>query len=170
MFVRVVVLAGGLSSAAGFSQFPEFSQQYLQRLAGAVDELGRVVAEFDEDAADLGLSREAALVDLAKGGAMGAARADTMVETIDRHDRLSGDLEAMREAGPFTRAYNAGRFTDGEIAGAAWEDFRPAMPLTFEGAVFSGAGLIAGLGVMTLLIALIRWPFRRRLDRESRAH
>lgn len=169
MFARIVVLAGGLSGAAGLSQFPEFSQQYLQRLAGAVDELGRVVAEFDEDAADLGLSREAALVDLAKGGEMGAARADTMVETLSRYDRLSGDLEVMRDAGPFTRAYNAGRFTDTELAEAAWQDFRPAMPLTFEGAVFSGAGLLAGLGIMSLVVALIRWPFRRRLDRESRA-
>lgn len=39
MIGRVLALAGGLSGAVGLSQFPEFSQQYLQRLAGQVDAL-----------------------------------------------------------------------------------------------------------------------------------
>ena len=65
MLVRAITLAGGLTGAAGLSQFPEFSQQYIQRLSGAVDELSRVVAEFDADAAALGLSRGEALDQLA---------------------------------------------------------------------------------------------------------
>ena len=75
MLSKVITLAGGVAGAASFSQFPEFSQQYIQRMGGAVDELTRFVAEFDADAAELGLSRQAALVDLAAGGDMGRARA-----------------------------------------------------------------------------------------------
>lgn len=162
MLARALTLAGGLAGAAGMSQFPEFSQQYAQRLAGAVDELSRFVEEFDEDARAQGFSRDEALADLGQGGQMGAARAETMQRTLRRYERLRGDLDALRGAGPFTRAYRAGSLADPEIARAAWQDYKPAMPLTFEGAVFAGVGLLAGLGVIAGLGGLVRMPFRRR--------
>ena len=62
--IRALILAGGVAGAAGLSQFPEYSQQYNQRLAGAVDELSHVVADFDASAAAEGLSREAALAQM----------------------------------------------------------------------------------------------------------
>lgn len=161
MILRSLTVATGLLGAAGASQFPEYSQQYLQRLGGAVDELGRVVQDFDADAEKLDLSRERALVDLAQGGQMGAARADTMVRTIDRHTRLSDDLAQLRGAGPFTRAKYAAKFTDGDLASKVWADYKPALPVTFEGAVFAGVGLLGGLALFSGLIALIRLPFRR---------
>lgn len=162
MFLRAMTLAGGITGAAGMSQFPEFSQQYAQRLGGAVDELSRVVAEFDADAAEVGLTREAALEDLEQGGAMGAARAETMGQTFDRHARLTADLEALQGAGPFTRAYLATRMTDRGVAQRAWEDFKPAMPVTFEGAVFAGVGFLTGLFILGALISILRMPFRRQ--------
>lgn len=164
MIGRILVLAGGMTGAAGLSQYPEFSQQYMQRLAGAVDELSRFVAAFDSDAADLDLSREEALVQLAQGGEIGAKRAETVNQTIARHRRLSGDFEALGQAGPFTRAYNARRLTDPEIAEAAWQDFKPALPFTFEGGVFAGVGFISGMLLIALVWAVILMPFRRRDD------
>lgn len=161
MFLRAMTLAGGLTGAAGLSQFPEFSQQYAQRLGGAVDELSRVVAEFDADADALGLTREAALDDLSKGSAMGAARAETMRRTFSRHEKLRSDLEALQGAGPFTRAYLATRMTDSTVAKRAWEDFKPAIPASFEGAVFAGAGFLAGIFVLGALMSLLRRLFRR---------
>ena len=160
--LRALGLAGGLAVGAAGAQFPEYSQQYAQRLAGAVDELSGFVAEFDADARGLGLSRQAALEGLAEGGDMGAARAETMGAVIARHARLSADLEALRGAGPFTRAYRAAHLTEPEIARAALSDFKPALPLTFEGAVFALFGFLAGLGFIRALGAVPRWPFRRR--------
>lgn len=148
MFLRVLTLAGGLTGAAGLSQFPEFSQQYVQRLGGAVDELSRFVDDFDADAAGLGLSRDAALAQLEAGGAMGAARADTMGRVIARHARLSDDLQALEAAGPFTRLHRVGHLGDAEITARVWQAFRPALPLTFEGVVFAGAGFLGGLAVI----------------------
>ncbi|MFX0545623.1 DUF2937 family protein [Roseovarius sp. S1116L3] len=162
MLLRALTLVGGLAGAAGLSQFPEFSQQYVQRLGGAVDELGRFVAEFDADAAEVGLSREAALSDLAQGGVMGAKRAETMEGVILRHHRLSSDLAALRSAGPFTRAHRMGKFADPEIAEAAWQEFQPAVPLTAAGGIFAGAGFLGGLAVVGGVLALLRAPFRRR--------
>ncbi|MEM9851772.1 MAG: DUF2937 family protein, partial [Pseudomonadota bacterium] len=49
-------LAGGCAMLCATSQFPEFSQQYVQRLGGAVDELRRVAADFDASARAAGLT------------------------------------------------------------------------------------------------------------------
>lgn len=167
MLLRTITLAGGIAGAAGLSQFPEFSQQYVQRLGGAVDELGRIVAEFDADAAGLGLSRDVALEQLAQGGAIGAARAETMASTIARHERLADDLQALSTAVPFNRANAAGRLTDREIAARACQNFRPALPLTFEGAVFGGVGLLAGMAAVGAVISLLRGVLRRRRGARS---
>lgn len=66
MISKGLATAGGLCCALAASQFPEFSQQYKQRLSGAVDELAWVVERFDADAAALGMSRDAALTDGAR--------------------------------------------------------------------------------------------------------
>jgi len=55
------LLIVGLMGAAFFAQAPEFAQQYRQRLGGAVEELRRVVVQFDADAAQYGLSRSEAM-------------------------------------------------------------------------------------------------------------
>ena len=55
--IRILAMAGGLAGAMALSQFPEFSQQYMQRMAGAVDELRGVVLAFDQSASQAGLTR-----------------------------------------------------------------------------------------------------------------
>jgi hypothetical protein len=162
MLLRAVTLAGGLAGAAGFSQFPEFSQQYVQRLGGAVDELHRVEAGFDADAAALNLTRAQALDDLAQGGAMGARRADTMQGVFARHARLAADLAALESAGPFTRVYYAAHLSDAEIAARAWAAYKPAVPVTFEGAVFGGVGFLGGALLLGGLIGAVRRVGRRK--------
>lgn len=169
MLLKTVTLAGGIAGAAGMSQMPEFSQQYMQRLGGAVDELSRFVAEFDADAAAVGLSREAALQDLRDGGTMAAKRAETMSTTLARYDHMSGELQAMAAAGPFTRAYRATRFGDKEITANTWAAFRPAVPLTVEGAVFALMGLIGGIGLFGGALSIIKRVFRRQKPAAARA-
>lgn len=162
MLLRALTLVGGIAGAAGLSQAPEFTQQYVQRLGGAVDELDRFVAAFDADAAAVGLSRAAALQDLSQGGAMAAKRAVTMGNTMARHEHMSRELQALRGAGPFTRSYRVARFSDTEIAANTWGAFRPAVPITPEGALCAGVGLLGGMSLVWALLALLRMPFRRR--------
>jgi hypothetical protein len=167
MLLRAVTLAGGLAGAAGFSQFPEFSQQYVQRLGGAVDELHRVVAGFDADAAALELTRAQALGALAQGGAMGEKRVEAMRGIMARHARLAGDLAALERAGPFTRAYYAAHLSDREIAARAWAAYKPAVPMTFEGAVFGGVGFLGGALLLGGVIGVLRRG-ARRISRRGR--
>ena len=85
-----------------------------------------------------------------------------MTRTIDRAERLSADWQKLRAAGPFTRAYHAARLTDGEIARAALQDYKPALPLTFEGAVFAGVGFLLGTTLLGTFLSAFRSLFRRR--------
>lgn len=161
MILRSIVFAGGLAGAAATSQFPEFSQQYLQRLGGAVDALGEVVADFDASATASDLTRNEALAQM-QGIPFLERRGADMGRSIARYERLSADLETLQGQGPFMRAYNGTRFTDPEIARAAWDAYQPAVPVSFAGLTFAGVGFVLGSVALSLMSGLLRMPFRRR--------
>jgi Protein of unknown function (DUF2937) len=160
--IRALAFAGGLAGAAGLSQFPEFSQQYLQRLGGQADALAQVVAEFDASAAKAGLTRETALADLS-GSAFRAAHQADMRATIARADRAARDLVLLRAAAPMERLILPHRFRDAETLAATWADFRPAIPVTSDGLFSAGIGFAAGWLLAGGLLALVAAPFRRRI-------
>lgn len=161
MILRTLALAGGIAGGVATSQFPEFSQQYLQRLGGAVDALGEVVADFDASASASNLSRAQALEDM-QGTAFLERRSADMTRSIARFERLSDDLVVLEGQGPFMRAYNATRFTDAEIAQAAWDVYKPALPVSFVGFSFAGVGFVLGSIGVGFILSLLRAPFRRR--------
>lgn len=161
MILRAVTLMAGLAGAGVSSQFPEFSQQYAQRLGGAVDELATVIADFDATATASNLSRVEALEQMQGTDFLTRRRAD-MERTIDRHGNLSQALTALQNAGPFMRAYQLRHFTDRDIATRAYEAYQPAVPLTLEGGVFAGVGFLGGAGLLSALLGLLRLVFRRR--------
>ena len=151
--LRVLAMVGGLAGAAGVSQFPEFSQQYLQRLAGQVDALTRVVADFDASAAASGLDRAGALGQMA-GTPFLEARGQDLRRTFARQETLAEDLSRLRAVSPLQRLSMPLRLADPEVARATWADFRPAMPLTADGLMAAFLGFCAGWGVLTALGAL----------------
>lgn len=161
MIVKAITLAGGLAAGMATSQFPEFSQQYAQRLGGAVDELGQVVADFDASAQSVGLSRAAALRQMTGSDFLDRRRAD-MAATFERHAALSEALTRLEGQGPFMRAYYVPQMRDTGIAKAAWAAFQPALPLNFAGAVFGGVGFVLGVTGVGLILGLLALPFRRR--------
>ncbi|MFN3144074.1 MAG: DUF2937 family protein [Paracoccaceae bacterium] len=161
MIIRALTLAGGVLGAAATSQFPEFSQQYVQRLGGAVDALGEVVADFDRSAQAEGLTRDAALAQMT-GAPIVERRREDMARTFDRYDKLSADLAALTESSPYQRALNAFRFTDTELIAATRRAFVPAVPISTEGAVFAGGGFVLGWLAIGALLWLLAMPFRRR--------
>lgn len=159
MIVRTLTLVAALTAGAATSQFPEFSQQYAQRLGGAVDALAEFAADFDATAQAFGRTRAQALEELGGTPFRDRHRADT-ARTLARYEKLRADLAALDSAGPFMRAYHASRMTDRDVARAAWAAFQPAVPLTFAGGIFAATGFVA----MLLLIGILRLllPSRRR--------
>lgn len=152
MISKGLALAGGVCCAAALSQFPEYSQQYTQRLSGAVDELSGVVAQFDGDAQQLGMSRTEALKDLSGGTAMAKARAQSMGYVLARHERLSAHLQELRTASAASAALTGWRYLDPELAQKTWADFKPAVPATVPGVGFAAGGFFAGYGLIALLM------------------
>ncbi|MEL6463934.1 MAG: DUF2937 family protein [Pseudomonadota bacterium] len=158
MLLRVLAICGGLVGGVTASQVPEFTQQYKQRLGGAVDALAEVVADFDASAQAEGLSREAALVQL-RGTSFLDRRRQDMTRTFDRYAQLQTDLANLEGAGPFMRAYVMAQSADGDVAAAAFDTFEPAVPLTVAGGVFASAGFLAGLLTVWAALKVVLWPF-----------
>lgn len=160
MFLRAFVVSLGIVSGVGFSQFPEFSQQYLQRLGGAVEELATVVRDFDRSAATFGMSRHKALDEMNGSPFLQRRQAD-LRRTISRYEELNEAYSALRYAGPFTRFYDLHFMFDEKILAGTWEDYRPAVPLTMEGGLFAVFGALFGASAASLISKLFR-PWRKR--------
>lgn len=166
MILRTLALIGGLIGGGAASQFPEYAQQYTQRLGGAVDALGEVVADFDASAAAEGLTRDQALAEMHGTDFIERRRAD-MVRTFDRYNQLQDDLAVLEYSGPFMRAYHATRLTDDDVAQAALASFEPAVPVNFAGVVFASSGFAAGFLAILAAFRVLIWPFRRRQSVQS---
>src|SRR5271154_1459392 len=145
MFARRFALAVAVLAGLIGSQGPEFAQQYRQRLGGALEELNRIIAEFDAEAQGQNVTPAEGLSRLEDNAdPLARQRGEDMAEAIDRAKRLSEQLQAIASGSPLTRLYVVARDFDPEIAKSALD----------------AAGLAAFWGwAATHLIA---WPFRRR--------
>lgn len=159
---RILAILGGVSGAVTLSQFPEFSQQYLQRLAGKVDVLTGVAVQFDATAARNDLDREASLAALTGSPVLEDQQAD-MRALLAQQAVLAANLAQLRAAGPLERLTMPQRFGDMDTLQATWADFRPAMPATSEGAITAGVGYVGGWAVIGLLGWMAGLMFRRRV-------
>lgn len=158
--MRILALAGGIAGAVALSQFPEFSQQYVQRLSGAVDELRAVTFAFDTTARVAGLSREEAF-DKMGGSDFSDSLRDDMRARIYRYERLNADYQALAAAAPLERLARFYRFRDPDLARRTWDDYQPAVPVSAEGLTSAGIGFAGGWVLVSLFLALLLRPLRR---------
>jgi len=152
LFDRLLCVVG----AVAFSQFPEFIQQYLQRLGGHLDEARRQVAKFTEAAskADLTLPEFIARTD-ANGDHAVARLGDVMQGAVERADELAFANAAIHNATLWERPFVFIRHLDPEIARATWSIYQPAVPTTLEGLLYALAGVVCAL---TLYYGAIKYP------------
>lgn len=160
--VRIAALGCGLFGAVLASQGPEYSQQYRQRLGGAVDELHRGIEQFDRDAQANGESREGAITRL-RGNAddLASRQGAAMQGNVERLGRLESHREAMLQAGPFVRIALMLRDGDTDVMRSAYAEFEPAMPVTQEGLLAAAGGFVTLWGGILLLAGFLRSLIRR---------
>jgi len=159
VLTRRLAVAVGLAFALIGAQLPEFAQQYRQRLGGALDELNRMIAEFDAEAKDQSLSREQGLERLNRNDdPLARQRGQAVGQEIERADRLSRQQQAFRDAGPLSRLAVMAENFDSSTFEQAAREFEPAVPVTFEAFVIAGVALILGWAATHLAA----WPIRRR--------
>ncbi len=160
---QILAIVAGVSGAVGLSQFPEFSQQYLQRLAGKVDALTEVAVQFDATAQKNGLTRDTALAAMTGSPLLTDQQAD-MRATLARQAELSRNLAELRAATPLARLTMPQRFGDMETLQATYADFRPAVPATADGAITAGLGYVGGWAAIAVLLRMLGLLFRRRRE------
>jgi hypothetical protein len=159
MILRSFAIAVALVGAVAASQIPEFAQQYRQRLGGAIDELARMLDNFDQDAATSGTDRAGGLAIMAKNSEpLVRAQAVSVAQTIIRYDRLLKQQAAFQASAPFVRLT---AFFDRPLVESTLRDYEPAVPTTSEGVVFAFLGFFIIYGFIAFLTAIFR-PRRRR--------
>jgi Protein of unknown function (DUF2937) len=159
MLARRLALAIAVLAGLIGSQAPEFAQQYRQRLGGALEELNRIVSEFDSEVQRQNLTRAEGLKRLEDNSdRLARERGEDMGKAINRSERLNAQIQAMNSSGPLMRLYVVATRFDPKIAQSTLDNYEPAEPLSV-GALTAG-GLAALWGwAATRLIA---WPFSRR--------
>lgn len=138
--LRFIVLALALACGVAAAQGPAFTQQYMQRLGGHLDEARiwlatLLVADASEDLKERARNRVAALED---------------------------SRERLTAADPFTRPLVLVAVFDPDIAEAAWHDFEPAVPANAVGVAYGGAG-----AAVLLALAAGGKRLRRRATRTA---
>jgi hypothetical protein len=159
--IRPLIFICALGGGACTSQFPEFSQQYLQRLGGQQDALIQITQDFDASAVASGLTREGALMELSGSEFREAHRAD-METAFARLSRVESDLTLLRAAGPIERMLLPHRFRDAQTLEATWADFKPAVPLTVSGLIAAGIGFVVSWIALSVILGAFFRPFRRQ--------
>jgi hypothetical protein len=162
MLIGRVAFAIGILFALIGVQGPEFVEQYRQRLAGAIDELSRVVAAFDAEAARQSLTPDAAIQRLKTNPDPLARDRGLDAETDKtRLERMQDALAAMKNAPPVRRLFAFAENFDPEIAERAFADFEPAAPTSGE--AFIVGAVVGALGWAVTHIGA--WPIRRHIAR-----
>ena len=171
MIGRILTGATIVVGTIVFSQVPEFSQQYRQRIGGAVDELKAFVARFDADAQSENLTREQALTrHLASTDPLFVKRGVAMQDTIRRLDRLGAQAQAMQDDSAFVRLVNFAAYSDGDLTRKTFNAFEPAIPVTTEGGIMAAIGAFLGWLLARILGAPKRALQRRLESRREEYH
>ncbi|MBO0903919.1 DUF2937 family protein [Jiella sonneratiae] len=128
-----------------FSQSAEFTQQYLQRLGGAADEMQAVVQRFEESARASDLTARQAIDRLKTNPDDVAVRQGSDAETnLERYGDLERRYRALVSTAPLFRPFEVAIDPDWTIAGRAASDYRPAIPATGDGVLLALFGFVAG--------------------------
>jgi DUF2937 family protein len=163
---RILMLIVMVLSGTATSQLPEFSQQYRQRLGGAIDALEEILADFQKDAAKYGLSVTQAISrQKSSDDPFIRARGDSMANADQRLDRLKQQQEQLQSAGPFERLMIFVRGVDPQLAQSTAEDYEPAIPVTPVGLASAGVGALGGLLIMRVLLGIARLGRRRKYSK-----
>lgn len=160
MVDRVLCVLG----AVGLSQAPEFFQQYLQRLGGHLDEAKMRVAQYEAVAKQSGITLRQLIETTKAQPAEPVARLGQVIADAEtRVQTLSAAEAALREASLWERPFVFMAKLDMDIASGTWAVFKPAVPITLEGLIYAGVGMVLALVIYQgAIVAPCRAIARRR--------
>lgn len=156
---KAAFLTFGLLGAVLMSQFPEFFQQYMQRLGGRLDEVTAQANALERRAAERNKDVAAYLQPLLTNSDPDVRQEGERLAALGpRKERLAEAYGALTGAARWWRAPYFVRHMDWEVARTTMEVYQPAAPLSFEGGVYSATGF----GIGAVLYGALFGPVRRR--------
>jgi len=165
MASRALGAVAALAGAALVSQAPAFADQYLQRLAGRLDQVRFDVARIEQAARAEAMTVDdyiAAFTTSARSAHRRQGR--ILQDQVADRTRLEAALAALRGARPWQRPLRLVSHGDGATARATLDDFAPALPLGPSGLLYALSGALMGLGAkagIARVIAVARAKRRR---------
>ena len=165
MIVRRLALFFALLFGLAMTQLPEYVEQYRQRLGGAIDELAMIVARFDSDSQQLGLTQQGGIDRLeANKDSFVRQRGTQMTEVVSRLQRLTETQKQMQGDGPVGRLSTLATHYDPMVASRAYQSFQPAIPVSAEAIILGVLGFVFGGS----LIHFAGRPFRAKQGKRPR--
>ena len=167
MLFKPIKFLAGILCAIVLSQFPEFSQQYQQRLGGKLGELQRVVTDFTNDANLSDQSVQDAIDRLkASGDELVAARGDRLEGYVNDFSKLLEHQDIFLTGNFLEIAAVIILNLDSDLVIATYEQFSPAIPVSIDGFLLAGVGFVVGylsVGILLFFLKLgLKAIFRRR--------
>ena len=151
MIFRRIAFFIALLCGLALTQLPEFVEQYRQRLGGAIDELAAVIARFDSDSAQHGLTQSGGIDRLhANTDKFVRERGDEIQDDVARLANLRDTQAALKSEGALARIATVATHYDQRIARGVYSDFEPAVPTSPEALALGLFGFVFGGGVVHL--------------------
>ncbi|MFW6347757.1 MAG: DUF2937 family protein, partial [Cyclonatronaceae bacterium] len=148
---RIFAVMGAMAAA----QFPQFVQQYLQRLAGHAAEARRLLARYEQAAEDVGMGFEAYVQRFSNDpDSTIAGQGQIMTELSERAASLQEAVAALQNSHALNRPFVFLNHLDTEIAYQTLLIFQPGVPTTPEGGLYALTGIALGL----LCFNGLKWP------------
>lgn len=154
---RLFVVAGAFIG----SQVPAFIQQYSQRLAGHVDELGRTIATLQKAAEHsnknldqyIGKFITSSDPDFSKQG-------EIMQSIVFRWQEITTSYQHLTGSNVWSRPFVFFSEWQPDIVKATLKSFQPSLALSVEGLCYTVAGLFAGYLFYHLIVRLFSALYR----------
>ena len=157
--ITTTLLLGAL-----FSQFPEFYQQYLQRVGGQLDGIRLEISDLDQRAASVQSNRFQYIRRLLENGdPIVQNEGHSLARLLGRQIKLQRTFDDLNTSDTLWRSVRFAQHFSNDIAIPTLYSFRPAVPITVEGAYYFSLGAFLGW----LASWLLGRSFRRRTTRNN---
>lgn len=159
MIGRFLAVILGLAGAAGGSQAPGYTLQYMQNLNGRIDELRPIVEQFDRDVGAYNYTRSQAMAECATAEGLLDALCNSYETTVKRFEELSAHFAILDGANEYERPIILARDFKRDIAENVMEQFKPAIPVTLDGAAYAGGGFALIWGGLSFIFGFFGMLF-----------
>lgn len=142
--MRFLNITAALAGGGVLAQFPEYYQQYLQRLAGRLDEQRQRAQEIANDASAQGLDVQAYIARFLDSPSH-ALEGERMADALESATRLGTAYDALARADAWQQLPIFLRHVDPALAHDTGSLFQPALPLGLAGLIYALVGAAIGI-------------------------